>query len=72
MWTDRLGLNKRTILVVEHDHVIRQLLSQSLRPDYRVVETASGEEAVRLAAQHRREIDLLLTEVRLPRLEDAR
>ena len=68
MWIDRLGWNKRTILVVEHDHVIRQLLSQSLRPDYRTVETASGEEAVKLAAQHRREIDLLLTEVRLPRL----
>jgi CheY-like chemotaxis protein len=44
MWTDRLRLNKRTILVVEHDHVIRQVLSHSLQPDYRIVEAASAEE----------------------------
>ena len=68
MWIDRLRLNKRTILVVEHEGVIRQLLAHSLQPDYRILEAASAEEAVRLAAQHRKEIDLLLTEVRLPRL----
>jgi CheY-like chemotaxis protein len=54
------------ILVAEHDRTIRQLLSRSLRPAYRVVQTCNATEAVRTAAQHHPEIDLLLTEARLP------
>src|SRR5260370_15415781 len=68
MWTDRLRLQRSTILVVQHDLVTRQLLSRSLRPSYRVLQAGSAEEAVRIAAQHQRNIDLLLTDVRLPQL----
>ena len=68
MWTDRLRLQRSTILVVQHDPVTRQLLSRSLRPSYRILQAGSAEEAVRIAAQHERDIDLLLTEVRLPQL----
>jgi len=68
MWTDRFRSPRSTILVVEHDPVTRQLLSRSLRPAYRILQAASAEEAVRIAAQHRRNIDLLLTEARLPQL----
>jgi hypothetical protein len=67
MWTDRL-LYRSTVLVVEPDPVTRQLLSRSLRPAYHLLQAASAEEAVRIAAQHRRNIDLLLTEVRFPQL----
>jgi two-component system cell cycle sensor histidine kinase/response regulator CckA len=68
MWTDRLRLHRRTILVVEPDPVTRQLLARSLRPAYHVLQAVSAEEAVRIAAQHRRNIELLLTEVRLPQM----
>ena len=68
MWTDRLRFQGSTILVVQHDLVTRQLLSRSLRPSYRVLQAGSAEEAVRIAAQHQWNIDLLLTEVRLPQL----
>jgi|SRR5579871_1994722 len=66
MWTDRLRIKKPTILVAEHDRLIRKLLSRALRSAYHIVETCSAPEAVRTAAQHSREIDLLLTEARLP------
>jgi CheY-like chemotaxis protein len=68
MWTDRLRFQRSTILVVQHDPVTRQLLSRSLRPSYRILQAGSAEEAVRIAAQHQRHIDLLLTDVRLPQL----
>ena len=68
MWNDRLRFRRSTILVVEDDPVTRQLLSRSLRPTYRILEAAGEEEAVRIAAQHLRNIDLLLSEARLPHL----
>jgi len=68
MWIDRIRLRRSTILVVEPDPVTRQLLSRSLRPAYRILQAASAEEAVRIVAQHRSNIDVLLTEVRLPQL----
>jgi CheY-like chemotaxis protein len=67
MWTDRLR-SRKTILVVENDPVIRGLLCRALRPAYHILQAANAEDAVRIAAQHRRNIDLLLTEVKLPRL----
>jgi hypothetical protein len=67
MWTDRLR-SRKTILVVEDDPVVRGLLCRALRPAHHILQAANAEEAVRIAAQHRRNIDLLLTEVKLPRL----
>jgi CheY-like chemotaxis protein len=67
MWTDRLR-SRKTILIVAADPVIRGLLRRALRPAYFILQAANAEDAVRLAAQHRRNIDLLLTEVKLPRL----
>lgn len=66
MWTNRSRSHKPTILVAEHDGVIRQLLTRSLRPAYHIVQACSAHDAVRTAAQHHKEIDLLLTEARLP------
>ena len=67
MWTDRLR-SRKTILIVEDDPPIRGLLCRALRPAYYILQAANAEDAVRIAAQHRRNIDLLLTEVKLPRL----
>lgn len=47
---------------------MRGLLCRALRSAYHILQAANAEDAVRIAAQHRRNIDLLLTEVKLPRL----
>jgi CheY-like chemotaxis protein len=67
MLTDRLR-SRKTILVVADDPLIRGLLCRALRPAYHILQAANAEEAVRIAAQHRRNIDLLLTVVKLPRM----
>ena len=55
-----------TILIAEPDQVLRQLECRALSGKYRIIQTSSVEEAVRTAARHTTEIDLLVTEVRLP------
>lgn len=67
MWTDWLR-SRKTILIVANNPAIRGLLCRALRPAYYILQAANAEDAVRMAAQHRRNIDLLLTEVKLPRL----
>jgi two-component system, cell cycle sensor histidine kinase and response regulator CckA len=57
-----------TILIVEPDQVLRQLECRALSGKYRIIQTTCVEEAVRTAARHTTEIDLLVTEVRLPHL----
>ena len=53
-----------TILIVEPDQVLRQLEYRALSGKYRIIQTSSVEEAVRTAARHTTQIDLLVTEVR--------
>ena len=61
------GEPRETILVVEDEPGIRELLRKILRRErYTVLEAGSGEEALKLAAAHAEEIDLLLTDVMLP------
>jgi len=67
MWTDRLK-SRKTILIVENDTATRTLLCRVLRPAYRIMQASTAEEAVQIAAQHRSQLDLLLTEARLPRM----
>ena len=58
-----------TILIAEPDQMLRQLECGALSGQYQIVPTCSAEEAVRTAARHETEIDLLLTQVRLPRVD---
>jgi CheY-like chemotaxis protein len=56
-----------TVLAVDDDPSIRDLLAEVLRPlGYKVLFAANGEEALTLAASHQENIDLLLTDVMLP------
>lgn len=58
-----------TILIAEPDRLLRRLESRALSSDYQVVQTSTAEEAVRIAARHETDFDLLLTEVRLPHID---
>ena len=58
-----------TILIAEPNPGLRHLEWQALARDYRVMRTSGAEEAIRTAARHEVEVDLLLTEVYLPNLQ---
>jgi two-component system, cell cycle sensor histidine kinase and response regulator CckA len=58
-----------TILVVEDEDNVRAMARQLLGAyGYQVLESASGEEALRLVEQHTGPVDLLLTDVVMPRM----
>jgi two-component system cell cycle sensor histidine kinase/response regulator CckA len=58
-----------TILLVEDEAGVRQLVREMLRTlGYTILEAASGEEAIRLFAENMNRIDLLLTDVIMPRM----
>jgi CheY-like chemotaxis protein len=58
-----------TVLIAEPDQTLCRLECRALSPEYQIVQAFSGEEAVRIAARHETQLDLLLTEVRLPRMD---
>ena len=60
------GWHTETILIVEPDQALRELECRALSGKYRIIQAASTEEAVRIAARHTTDIGLLVTEVRLP------
>ena len=58
-----------TVLVVEDEEGVRHLIIDLLtRAGYRVLEAANAQEALTIAAEHRDEIHLLLTDVVMPGL----
>jgi CheY-like chemotaxis protein len=58
---------RETVLVVEDEAAVRQLAVESLqRQGYSVLESSSGEEALRVAARYDGTIDVLLTDVVIP------
>jgi PAS domain S-box-containing protein len=58
-----------TLLLVEDDAAVRQVLRQVLETrGYRVLEAADGRQAIQLAEQHQGAIDLLLSDVVMPEL----
>ena len=59
-----------TVLAVDDDPAMLELVDEVLRPlGYRVLSAASGEEALEMAASQDERIDLLLTDVFLPRIK---
>jgi CheY-like chemotaxis protein len=62
----------RTILVVEDDAPVRGLFARALtREGYRVYEARNGREAIAALERHGDEIDLLVTDMRMPLVDGA-
>ena len=63
---------QETILLVEDEPAVRQLFATALsRAGYTVFEARNGEEAVKVFDQHADDIDLLLTDMRMPYMGGA-
>ncbi len=61
-----------TVLLVEDDAAVRKSISLLLKAGgYHVLEASDGAEGVRLARSHRHPIDLLLTDMVMPRMSGA-
>ncbi len=59
----------RTILLAEDDHAVRRVAARLLRgAGYRVLEAGDGVDALALWRAHGGEVDLLLADIRMPRL----
>ncbi|MFI5337842.1 MAG: ATP-binding protein, partial [Opitutales bacterium] len=68
-----LATGAETILLVEDEPPVRALIRECLeRSGYRVLEAATGPEAIALWAQHRAQIDLLFTDLVMPGGLDGR
>jgi signal transduction histidine kinase/CheY-like chemotaxis protein len=58
---------KETILLVEDEPVVRELVREILRSyEYNVIEAGSGVEALRVWEEHNGQVDLLLTDMVMP------
>lgn len=65
--TAKAPKGKETILLVEDEQAVRQMVAQGLQLfGYRVLEAGDGPEAVRIWDEHAMEIDLLFTDMRMP------
>jgi DNA-binding NtrC family response regulator len=62
----KIGMRK-TILLVDDDDTVREMVHQVLRAgNYEVVEACSGAEAIQLADEHPGKIQMLLSDVVMP------
>ena len=64
-----LAEGTETILLVEDEEMLRKLARQTLKGyGYHILEASDGDEAINVCKQYQGEIDLLLTDVIMPRL----
>jgi PAS domain S-box-containing protein len=61
---------KETLLVVDDDHAVRKTMKRILESTgYQVLEASTGENALRILAAHGDAIDLLVTDLRMPKMD---
>ncbi len=66
---EALDQARQTVLVAEDEVIVRDLVQRTLeRAGYRVLAAADGDEALRLEAASDRPVDLLLTDMVMPRM----
>jgi PAS domain S-box-containing protein len=66
---ENLG-GSETVLIVEDDNSLRKLAQKSLQPHgYRVLVAENGEDALRISKEHEGTIDLLITDVVMPKMD---
>jgi len=64
------GAQSQTVLLVEDEETLRRMTAFFLNQlGYRVLEAGNGEEAMAVAERHRGSIDVVLTDVIMPRLD---
>ncbi len=63
------GSEKPTILLVDDDKPIRELLAGALSRRYRVLQAGDGMNALGVFADHPDSIDLVVTDIRMPVLD---
>jgi PAS domain S-box-containing protein len=68
--TPKVDLNgSETVLIVEDDDSLRKLAQKTLQPHgYRVLAAENGEDALRVSAEHEGTIDLIITDVVMPKM----
>lgn len=67
--SERRAKARETVMLVEDDHQLRKLTRQLLEAcGYQVVEASSPENAIELALRYEKRIDLLLTDVVMPKM----
>lgn len=61
--------NRQKILIVDDSEMNRSLLSDMLEDEYEIMEAADGEEAVSVLSMHYTEIDLVLLDLVMPKMD---
>jgi CheY-like chemotaxis protein len=66
---ERLPLGTETLLVAEDEKALREMICGNLRSlGYTVLEAESGQQALSIASQHEGHIDLLITDLVMPKM----
>ncbi len=66
---DDKARNTEMILLVDDDEIVRKFVLQVLQTSgYAVIEASNGPEALRIAKEHTGPINLLLTDIKMPKM----